>query len=76
MRYWQLLGAKTTATRSLPDPENERQRSVNSFDCCIFANQGITQLFEHITQFLSAWIGKNTIYHRINMDSKLIDIAY
>jgi len=75
MRYWQPLGAKITATCTLPHPENERQRSVNGFLSCIFGNQSIAQLFEHITELLNASIGKNTIYHRKNTDSKAIDIA-
>ena len=32
-------------------------------------------LFEHITDFLTVLLGKNTIYHRKNMDSKLIHIT-
>jgi hypothetical protein len=75
MRYWQPLGAKTTATRYLPHPEIERQRSVNSFWSCLFGNQGIARIFEHITESLTALIGKNTIYQTKNTDSKLIDIA-
>ena len=53
----------------------ERQHSVNSFWSCIFGNQVITCIYRLITQQLTALIGKNTIYTRKNMDSKIIDIA-
>jgi len=36
--YWQPLLGKTTATCSLPHPENERQWSVNDFQLLIFGN--------------------------------------
>jgi len=75
MRYWQPLRAKTTVTCCLPHPENERKRSVNSFRSRIFRNQGIAQIFTHKTEFLTALIGKNTIYRTLNTDSKLIYIA-
>jgi len=64
MSYWQPLGAKTTATRSLLHPENERQWSANSFRSCIFGNQGITWIFAHIAESWNALIGKNTLYQR------------
>jgi len=75
MRYWHPVGAKTTATHFMLHPENERQQSINSFCSCIFVNQGIVWIREHITELLPALIGKNTIYQRKNTDSKLIDIA-
>jgi len=31
MRYWQPLLAKTTATRSLQHPENERHQGIKDF---------------------------------------------
>jgi len=61
IRYWQPLLGKTTVTCSLPHPENERHRSVNSFSCCIFRNQGIAHIFAFITDLLSVPIRKNTI---------------
>jgi len=61
IEYWQPLQAKTTATCSLPHPENQRQRNVNSFSCCIFDNQGITLIFALITELLTALIGKHII---------------
>jgi len=76
MRYWQPLQAKTTVTCSLCHPENERQRSVNSFRTCIFRNQGIAWIFACISVLLSALLGKNTIHRRWNTDTKLIDIAH
>jgi len=62
MKYWQLLLAKTTATCALRHPENEHQRSANSFKTCIFRNQGIAQIVACITVLLTALLGKNTIY--------------
>jgi len=62
--YWQPVLAKTTATCSLPHPDNERQWSVNSFSCCIFDIQGIMLIFAFITELLNALIGKNTIEQR------------
>jgi len=64
IRYWQPLLAKTTATYSLPHPDNERQWSVNSLRCYIFLDQGILRIFVRITVLLTALIGKNTIYQR------------
>jgi len=75
IKYWQPLLATTTSTCSLPHPENARQRSVNSFSCCMFGNQGITLSSTFITELLTAVMDKNTMYQRYNTDSKLIDIA-
>jgi len=75
INYWQPLLAKTTATCSLPHPETERQRSVNSVGCCIFGNQGIALIIAFILELLSTMIGKNSLYQRYNTDSKLIAIA-
>jgi len=75
MRYWRPLGAKTAATRSLPQPENERQRSVHDFWSCIFGNQGILRIFDDIQEILTALLAKSTIYQRKNTDSQIIDIA-
>jgi len=38
VRYWQPSLGKTTATYSLPHPENERQRSVNNLQLLILGN--------------------------------------
>ena len=62
--YWQPCLAKTTATCSLPHPDNEHQWSVNSVSRSIFGNQGITLIFAFITELLTAIIGKNTIDQR------------
>jgi len=64
IKYWQPLLAKTTATCSLPHPEKKRQQSVNSFSCCIFRNQDITQIFPFITELITALICKTTIHQR------------
>jgi len=73
--YWQPLLVKTTATCSLPHPENQRQRSVNSFSCYIFGNQGIVWIVTFMSELLTALIGNNTIYQRWKTDSKWSDIA-
>jgi len=75
MRYWLPLGAKTAATRSLPHPENERRQNVNNVWSCICGNQCIARIFEHITELLTALIGKYTIYQKKITDSKIIDFA-
>jgi len=75
MRYWQPVPAKTTATCSLPHPENEHQWSINSFGGCIFGNQDIALILAFITELLTTLIAKNTIYQRYNPDSKLLDIG-
>jgi hypothetical protein len=75
MRYWQPSGAKTIVTYSLPHSETEYRRSVNCVSPCIFYFQGITQIFEYITELLPTLIGKNTLYQRKITDSKLIHIA-
>jgi len=75
INYWQPLLAKSTATYSLPHAENERQRSINSFSCCIFGNHGIALIFAFITELFTAMIAKNSMYQRQNLDFKLIDNA-
>jgi len=75
MRYWQPLGAKTTATCSLLHLENECQLRFNRVCNWLFSNQGIVRMLEHITELLPALIGTNTIFERKNRDSKLNDIA-
>jgi len=64
VRYGQPLLAKTTATCSLQRPENERQRSVDSFGTCILRIEGIARIFVSITVLLTALPGTNTIYGR------------
>jgi len=75
IKYWQPLQAKSTATYSLPHPENERQRSVDSFGCCIVGNQGILLIVAFRMELLTAVIRRNTMLQRLYTDSKLIDIA-
>jgi len=61
---YEILAAftgKTTATWSLPHPDNERQQRVNGFSCCIFGNQHIARIFAFIMELLTALISKNTI---------------
>jgi len=40
-RYWPPLGATTTAALSLPQPEIERQCSLDHFWYCIFGNLSV-----------------------------------
>ena len=75
IKCWQHLLAETTATFSLPHPENERQQSVKSFSCCMFGNQGITLISAFIMELLTAVIDKYPMYQRCNTDSKSINIA-
>jgi len=64
IKCWQPLLPKTTATDSLPHSENEGQRRVNSFSCCIFGNRAIPLIFAFITELSTGVIGKNTVYQR------------
>jgi len=75
MRYWKPLLKNTTVTCYLRHPENERQRSVNSFGTCIFRKQGIAGIFTCVTVLLTALHGNNTKYRRRNTDTKLLNIA-
>jgi len=75
MRYWPRSAAEGRAARSLPHLETEPQLSINDFWSSILGNQGITQKFEHITELLTALVGKNTKDKMKNTDSKIIDIA-
>ena len=75
MRYWQPILATTTATCYLRHPEDECQRSINSFRTSIICNLGIVRNIACITVLLTALVGKNTIYWTWNTDTKLIDIA-
>jgi len=45
------------------------------FGLAYWASHGFTQINELITELLSTFIVKNTMYNRKNMDSKLIEIA-
>jgi len=64
IKYLQPLLAKTTATCSLPHPENEHQQSVNSFSGCIFGNYGIALIPASIMESLTALTANNTMYQR------------
>jgi len=59
IKYWQPSLTKTTATRSLRHPENERQRSVNDFQLCILGKLCSDWLQTSIYQILAAFTGKN-----------------
>jgi hypothetical protein len=39
MNYWLPVGAKSVATCSLPDSENEHHWRINNISSCILANQ-------------------------------------
>ena len=75
IRYRQPLLAKMTVTCCLQHPDHEHQQSVNRYRSCIFCNEGIARILARITVFLTALIGKNTIYQRWNTNTKLIDLA-
>jgi len=55
--YWLPLQAKRKATRSLPDHENERQRSVNDFWPCRMVNQSARWPLMSIYGVLPGFIG-------------------
>jgi len=80
IKYWQPLLAKTTAQCSLLHPENERQRSLNNFNCRLCGNQVIALIVAFITELLTAIIGKkynipNVKYRfQINLYCKLQSI--
>jgi len=74
MRYWQPSRGKAPGTCSMPHPENERLHRINSFRSRIFRNHGMARIFAPITELLTAWICTNTVYRRLNTDSKLINI--
>jgi len=63
--YLQPLWAKVKATRSQPQPENERQQSVNDFGCCILCYPRAVVWLLSIIEVLAAFLG--------NMDN--IDVA-
>jgi len=42
---------------------------------CVLGRQGIARIYELISELLTTFIGKNTIYNRHNTDSKIIDIT-
>jgi len=64
IKYWLPVLAKTTATCSLPQPENEHQQSINSMSCCISGNQGRALIFVFIKKLLTALIDQNTLCQR------------
>jgi len=57
--HWQPLLGNTTATCSLPQPENERQWSVNNVLSRILANLCSDWLQTSIYRILAAFTGKN-----------------
>jgi len=59
IRQWLPLLGKTTATCSLPHPENERQRSVNNSLLWILGNLVSDWLQTSIYQIFAAFTDKN-----------------
>jgi hypothetical protein len=57
IQYLQPLLGKTTPSCSLQHPESGRQRSVNSFSCCILGNQGMMRIFTFVMALLTTLIG-------------------
>jgi len=55
--YWQPLWAKEITTWSQPQSENERQRSINNFVCCILYNPRAVLRHLPIIEVLAAFIG-------------------
>jgi len=59
IRYWLPSMEKTTATYSLPHPENERQRSITDFELRILRNSCSNLLQTSIHYILAAFTGKD-----------------
>jgi len=59
----------------LPHHETECQQSINNIWFSILGNQGFTQINELITELLTAFIAKNTMYNRKNVDTEIINVA-
>jgi len=72
---WQPFHLKQCMTHMLPHHETERQWSVNNIWSCILGIQGITRINELRTKLSTAFIAKNTMYNRKNLDSKIINVA-
>ena len=62
MRYWPPLQAETSATHSLPHPQNERQLSVNDVWSCKLGNLSVAMGQEFIYEVVVAVSG-NTVQH-------------
>ena len=62
-------------TLTLPHHETEHQQSIKSIWSCILGNQGLACIIERITELLTAFNAKHTMYHRKNMDLKIINVA-
>jgi hypothetical protein len=73
--FWQPFKPKEYMRYGLPDDEHERQQRANNDCSCIKGNQGIAWIHEVITEQLTHFLGKNTIYNLKNTDSRIIDIA-
>jgi len=72
---WQPFQPKQCMTYMLQHHQNERQQSVYNLWSRILRNQCIAWIHDLITTLLTPFIGKNTLYKREDMDSKIIDIA-
>jgi len=67
---------KQCMTYMSPHHEHEHQCNVNNCWFCILSNHGITQIFEFITELLTAFIGKNITYYRNNTDSNISNFTH
>jgi len=75
MMLWQPFHLKQCMTHKLPHHETERQWSINNIWSCILGNQGFTKMNQLITELLTAFITKNTMYNRKNTDSTIFNVA-
>jgi len=57
----------------LPHLQTERQQSIKKCWSCILGNEGITRIFEVITEPSTTIVLQNTTHNTKNIDSKIMD---
>jgi len=74
-KEWQPFQLLHCMTYTLTHHGNERQQSVNNLWSCVLGSQDLARIYELISELLTAFICKNTIYRSKKSDSKIINIA-
>jgi len=69
------LASKPLLARFRPHCDNEFQRSLNDFWSCTLGNQGIRQIYEFLTEVLTAVVLLNTRHKRQSIDSKITEVV-
>ena len=59
----------------MPHSENVCQLSIDNIWSCTLGNHGVAQMYEIITELLTALVLLNTKGKRTNIDSKITDVA-